>query len=388
MSRKILTIDAEQMIINAMERVFIDCDYEMAGAVTPGEAVTVLATQPVDLVIVDLMMYPFDGPDLLLTVRESNPLAGRILLSALADSRLLLRTVAQGAAHLYISKPWDNTLLRAKVERIFRLQDEMGMFAATRSVPALERLPATAAAYARFDALAEGERTMDNLYRVIGGSVALTARVMHVGNVVFGAGAVGSLRRMLEAIGYDNLREILGVPESRPAAVLTRSQCDDLAMRERHSACRVKAFEALYRGIKAAEPPDEWRTAALLCDAGWYLILQADHARFRMCRGEAQAGSFPRGPEITPCQAGALLLEWWQCPPEIFQTARDCVGPRIDAVEKQRIELIAMIHAADVFAWHSVEGYTNARIDAAVAELLQRDQDALFRAMSRAGAMS
>ena len=80
------------------------------------EALSVLAEQPFDLVLLDIMMPEMDGYEVLSRIK-GNPLTQRlpvIMISARDEIESVVRCIEMGAAD-YLPKPFNPTLLRARV---------------------------------------------------------------------------------------------------------------------------------------------------------------------------------------------------------------------------------------------------------------------------------
>ncbi len=93
------------------------------------EALELLERQPFDLVLLDIMMPNVDGYQVLETMKRDQRLRHIpvIMISALDEMKSVIRCVEQGAED-YLSKPFDPTLLRARVGASLekkRLRDEV-----------------------------------------------------------------------------------------------------------------------------------------------------------------------------------------------------------------------------------------------------------------------
>jgi DNA-binding response OmpR family regulator len=90
--------------------------YNVCVAVSGNEALTLLGTQAVDLVLLDVMMPEMDGCEVLLKLKGD----GRwrdlpvIMISALDEIASVVRCIERGAED-YLSKPFDPVLLRARI---------------------------------------------------------------------------------------------------------------------------------------------------------------------------------------------------------------------------------------------------------------------------------
>lgn len=127
---RILFIDDETSILRALERVFLDEEYEILTAASAGEALEILASiSPVQVVVSDYRMPLMNGVELLRTVREKWPETIRAILSGYADTEAVVSAINDGQIYRFIPKPWNDTELRmtiaAAVKQYQRLRKEI-----------------------------------------------------------------------------------------------------------------------------------------------------------------------------------------------------------------------------------------------------------------------
>jgi CheY-like chemotaxis protein len=370
MSEKILAVDAEPMIINAIERVFIDTDYEFCSAQSPEEGFTLLAQQPIDMVIADLMLLPVNGYDFLTRVRQQSPRTARILLSSVSNKAQMLRAVAHGAAHAYMTKPWDNAFLKGNVERMFALRTAGLAWGGEGDPAEFQHLGMAAAQYAHFAAIAAQISAVDSLNKFIGLSVPLTAKILHLVNSAFLGVTSGSLRRALELLGIDGLKELV-VSQPQPLfadqSAALAAQCQTAQL---HAELRVQVVHKLFREQQGREMGDELAAAALLCDIERFVSPAASGGR-----------------AVTPAEGadgfGSWLLDIWNMPAPIVEAAAGFRCPSKAQSRYLEREFLAMVHAADVFAWQQVENDVSRQFDPAVGGILKIEPEALLGHLGR-----
>jgi two-component system response regulator VicR/two-component system response regulator RegX3 len=121
---KILIVDDERGILNAMQRLLKRHGYSVEVAEDAEEAIGKLATFTPDLVLVDYRLQEANGLDLLEKVRHMAPSAVRVLMGATMPNDLsLLPPPPWGKEFEYfLPKPWTNeTLLEHMQEWLKRL---------------------------------------------------------------------------------------------------------------------------------------------------------------------------------------------------------------------------------------------------------------------------
>jgi CheY-like chemotaxis protein len=99
-------VDDDQNVLRAVERTLRHTPYRVLLANSPHEALRILGTQTVDIVISDERMPKMTGIELLGKVRQRFPSAVRILFTAHVDQKTLLRAINEGEVFRFIPKPY------------------------------------------------------------------------------------------------------------------------------------------------------------------------------------------------------------------------------------------------------------------------------------------
>jgi len=121
---RILCVDDEINVLRALERLFLDDDYEILTAPSGREGLELLRGSPaVQLVISDYRMPEMNGVDFLREVRQNWPDTVRIVLSGYADTASIVSAINEGEIYKFIPKPWNDDELKVTinnaVERYF-----------------------------------------------------------------------------------------------------------------------------------------------------------------------------------------------------------------------------------------------------------------------------
>jgi putative two-component system response regulator len=132
----LLIVDDDPFIRHLLRDLFAQ-SYELVLAGSGTEALEALARQPLDAVLLDVMMSGLSGLDVLEHIRKTPEHADLpvILMSAQTGSPNVVRGLDMGASD-YITKPIDIPVARARVEtqaRLKRLMDERKRESATSS---------------------------------------------------------------------------------------------------------------------------------------------------------------------------------------------------------------------------------------------------------------
>lgn len=113
---RILCVDDERNVLRALERAFLDDDYEILTAASGKEGLAILQeTAPVHVVISDFRMPEMNGVDFLKEVRKTRPDTMRMLLSGYADTASVVSAINDGEICKFIPKPWNDDELRISI---------------------------------------------------------------------------------------------------------------------------------------------------------------------------------------------------------------------------------------------------------------------------------
>jgi two-component system, NtrC family, response regulator HydG len=108
---KIVVIDDEPGVLALIERVIATTGYEVALFTSASEALSRMATEPVDVAIIDLRMPEINGLDVLRAVRDAQPNCQVVLMTADGSVESAIEAVKLGALD-YLTKPIDAARLR------------------------------------------------------------------------------------------------------------------------------------------------------------------------------------------------------------------------------------------------------------------------------------
>lgn len=111
----VLIVDDERPNVDLFVRVF-DEDFAILTASSGAEALTVLETNAIAVIVSDHRMPGMTGVDLLAEAGTRWPDVRRVLLTAYSDRGLLLDAIRRGHVHEYVVKPWDADDLRLRIQ--------------------------------------------------------------------------------------------------------------------------------------------------------------------------------------------------------------------------------------------------------------------------------
>ena len=116
MNYKILIVDDEAANLRMLERLFRN-QYQVVSAASGTEALELLRTHEVALIISDQRMPVMTGIEFLKRAAEMRPHVVRIILTGYTDVNALVEAINSGVVYKYVTKPWVNEDLLQTVTR-------------------------------------------------------------------------------------------------------------------------------------------------------------------------------------------------------------------------------------------------------------------------------
>jgi signal transduction histidine kinase/DNA-binding response OmpR family regulator len=118
MPRRILFVDDERGVLDLLLATFpAAAGWESLVASNGEEALAVLATRQVDLLVTDQRMPRMTGVELIARARQMHPDLCAIVLSAYTEPQDVVAAINQGQVYRYVVKPWETRDLRRTVEQ-------------------------------------------------------------------------------------------------------------------------------------------------------------------------------------------------------------------------------------------------------------------------------
>ncbi|HEY6106917.1 MAG TPA: response regulator, partial [Anaeromyxobacteraceae bacterium] len=118
MPRRILFVDDERGVLDLLVATFpASAGWEPLPASSGEEALAILATHEVDLLVTDQRMPGMTGVELIARARRLRPDLCAIVLSAYTEPQDVVAAINQGQVYRYVVKPWETRELRRTVEQ-------------------------------------------------------------------------------------------------------------------------------------------------------------------------------------------------------------------------------------------------------------------------------
>jgi response regulator RpfG family c-di-GMP phosphodiesterase len=108
----VLFVDDEERIVNLLKIMF-RTTYNVLTATNGYEAIRMLQSQQVHVLVSDQRMPEMTGIDLLTKARECSPNTMRLLLTGYSDLAAILGSVNDGEVFRFLNKPWDQEEIKS-----------------------------------------------------------------------------------------------------------------------------------------------------------------------------------------------------------------------------------------------------------------------------------
>ncbi len=116
MKRSIFYFDDEEGCLEVFREMFSG-EYDVRTAATLDEARRLLSQSPADIVISDQLMPEISGTEFLCEVAAKYPSSYRVMLTGSMVVGEALPEISSGIVHLFVPKPWEESAMRASLER-------------------------------------------------------------------------------------------------------------------------------------------------------------------------------------------------------------------------------------------------------------------------------
>jgi DNA-binding NtrC family response regulator len=191
MTARVLVVDDEQIIIASCLRILSGDDYRVEGVSDGIEALRRIEENPVDIVILDIMMPRIDGVEVLRRIKEGHPDIDVIMITGLSEIETAVKSMKLGAFD-YLPKPFDPDELKLVVQRALERR---------RLLRENLDLKTEVGAKYRFENIAGASPSMQNVFRLIAKCAPTNSSVLITGESGTGKELVA------RAIHYNSLRK-------------------------------------------------------------------------------------------------------------------------------------------------------------------------------------
>lgn len=352
---RILFVDDEPALLGLLELVSkrLGAQWEAAFADGGNKALQLIEQQPFDVVVSDMRMPGMNGVELLSEVMRRRPQTSRIVLSGYADQQMVLKCL--GAAHQYLTKPFDVHTLHSTIQRLLGLEkllatDRFRLIAAN-----IQSLPSLPSLYFKLmEELASPDATTDSVGDLIAQDISLTAKLLQLVNSAFFGVAqhVATTQEAVQILGFGMVRTLsLSIyvfsrfdPDRMPGFPLERLW--------KHSmATGMLARKVATQAGASPQTVETAFTAGILHDIGKVVLGFSLPQLYRMAVEKATAERISQHEAETAVlgashpEVGGYLLGLWGLPAELVDAVAWHHEP--GRREPQKFDAVTAVHVAN-----------------------------------------
>ncbi|MBD3420483.1 MAG: response regulator [Chitinivibrionales bacterium] len=127
----IIIIDDEEIILQSLAVIFKRDGLEVTTEANPLEALKLYEKQNFNIVLVDVLMPEMKGAEVIRNIKNMNPLANIIVMTAFSNMTHVVECIEAGAFD-YITKPFSDInlllkVIRSTVQRVERWRQSFGI---------------------------------------------------------------------------------------------------------------------------------------------------------------------------------------------------------------------------------------------------------------------
>lgn len=354
--KTILVVDDEIPILRALTRLFFETNYEILTAENGEEALKLLHTYKIDLVLSDMRMPLMDGYELLTRVKEEFPSVIRVILSGYSEEKTIFKALMHNIAQLYIFKPWSNADLLHRVEQLLDTEDLLSSADLLLLFNDLAELPTISASYQMILDLIEKDEDIMEIAEAIERDPAVSTRLLHIANSAFYGLSTSSVKQAAVYVGMQNVRSLIF-----STSILNVSQLPDgppswSARLWEHSLLTNKLLHFIYDELLLKKIPEAAWSAGLLHNIGVVVLLRNFYEKYTQIVEnavnfnsdilECEIAEF----KVTHQEIGSYLAGWWGLPFPIMEVALYHHRPFAPGIINT--ELVACVNIAQHYAWN------------------------------------
>jgi HD-like signal output (HDOD) protein/CheY-like chemotaxis protein len=359
----ILFVDDEENILKSLKRLLNDEDWNCHFAGSGQEALALLAKQPVDVILSDVVMPEMDGIQLLAEAKRLYPGMIRIFLTGFAKQEKVSRALSEGFTQQIIPKPWIDQELKEIIRSALRQSRQQKsrnpeFQAMINSIPLLPPLPES---YSQVKGcITEDDVDIEKMAAIISKDVAISSALLHWANsALFGQRyQVDTIKKAIVVLGTDIVENLI-LSESIHRSIasnLPKIPGFDLREFTRHSIAVAVISRLLIRTLSSSNTDQQDRAfiAGLLHDMGKLAAASFFTEKFAEAIRQAEEENCFLAEKETEiiganhAELGSFLAEWWALPPFIVNAIHWHHTPALTPIEQ---DVVYAVHVANLLSY-------------------------------------
>jgi HD-like signal output (HDOD) protein/ActR/RegA family two-component response regulator len=353
--KNILVVDDEQNILNAISRQLRPYrdQWNLFFALSGKQALELMATQPIDLIISDMLMPEMLGDELLNKVMLLYPATVRIALSGYADEETLKNGMA--AAHQYLSKPCTAEVLREVISQVFKIQacisnpQIIASFGDSRKLPSLPRV------YLELNNIManDGLNTQD-VAKILASDMVISAKLLHfINSPYFGVNRIiSNLAEAINILGLKKLHSLVLSVHLKNSFVVIEPELEQYMEYLWLDAARTSELAMLISQAEnqTDDRPDQAFLGGVLHNLGLLMFMSNGGDKLKSLLEKVKTTTLPIEDietsiyGFTRFEAAAYLLSLWKIPPRIIESV--LLQNKPNETEYNGMNALTAVHAA------------------------------------------
>lgn len=368
--KKILIVDDEIQILKSLTRMFMDTDYKIFTAQSSDEALKIIETENIDMIISDMRMPLIDGYKLLNIVKEKYPKVIRILLSGYTEEKPMYRALLHNLAKLYIFKPWNNNDFLSNINKLFENEQQMNSKDLIYIAEDLDKIYDSPGKC--HDILSRlNDENLDDVISLIEQDPDFSECLLEVSQSAMYGVMPNTVRQAATYMGLPNLKSFIYWACLKSSFKSDEAAESGIELLYKHSYLTNRIFLFIYEAFHHKQPPEASMFAGLMHNIGLLILLNSLQKKSGNNNGNKLTAADLIKLDYDEHQhshqmAGAHFIDIWDLPFSIYEAALYHHRPLDSNIVHH--ELVSAVHIAQAYAWRVLAGTDSKPVKADVFE--------------------
>lgn len=212
MKLSILFVDDDTNIISGLKRMLhqLRKEWNLYFAGGAKEAIEILESSKIDVIVSDIRMPGIDGTQLLKKVQHSYPHIIRITLSGYSNDNLALKNTK--IAHQSLSKPATPENIKSTIEKTYKLRQQLNNDELLSLINSIDELPSIPEVYLKLEQeINSPNSSIDKLGKIIAKDPIITAKILQLTNSAFFGlpNRISNITQALNMLGVTTIKSLV-----------------------------------------------------------------------------------------------------------------------------------------------------------------------------------
>jgi len=383
--KKILIVDDEIQILKSLTRMFMDTDYRIYTAQNSNDALSIIESEGIDMIISDMRMPLVDGYRLLNIVKEKYPKIIRILLSGYTEEKPMYRALLHNLAKLYIFKPWNNNDFLMNVKKLFENEAQLNSKDLIDIIDDLDQIYDSPGNCNEIIARLN-EEDLNEVINLIESDPDISSCLLEVSQTAIYGVMPNSIRQAAQYIGLPNLKSFIYWASLKSSLKSDKADGGAFDTLQTHSYLTSRIFLFIYEAFLHKQPPEASMFAGLMHNIG--LLIQLNSLRKKQSSGFGADASIEKLIQLdhedyqhSHQMVGAHFIDIWDLPFSIYEATLYHHRPTDNNIVHN--ELVSAVNIAQAYAWRALSASDRIRVEPEVFASLNISVDDFEKRLAR-----